>query len=140
MADAPQNFTDMFHKLGEQLKVPAFDVSSIMQHHQKNLDAMARSWQALASGAGAMAQKQREIFEGALHDVAEMAKDYTPTGAPHDLISKQAEFAKKAMDAALANTRDIAELAQKSTGDALKIIHERMHESYEEIRSGLEKK
>lgn len=140
MADAPQSFTDMFHRLGEQLKVPSFDMKEIIAHHQKNLDAISRSWQAIASGAGAMAQKQREIVEAAFHDVAEMAKEYKPTGSAQDIFAKQAEFAKKAMDAAIANTRDLAELTQRSAAEAMKIIHDRMHESYDEIRKGLEKK
>ena len=140
MPDAGQNFTEMFQKLGEQLKVPSFDMSRIMEHHQKNLDAMTRSWQAVAGGATAVANKQREIFEGAMKDVAEMARDYRPGGSPQDLIAKQAEFGKKAMEAAITNTRDIAELVQKSGSDALKIIHERMQESYDEIRGSLEKK
>jgi len=55
MADAPQNFMNMFHKLGEQLKVPSFDMGQIMEQHQKNLDAMTRSWQTMASGASAVA-------------------------------------------------------------------------------------
>jgi phasin family protein len=140
MPDAGQNFTEMFQKLGEQLKVPSFDMSKIMEHHQKNLDAMTRSWQAMAGGATAVANKQREIFDSAMKDVAEMARSYTPGGSPQDAFAKQAEFGKKAMEAAIANTRDIAELVQKSGSDALKIIHERMHESYEEIRGSLEKK
>ena len=37
MAQIPQNFTDMFKNLGEQLKIPSFDMSRIMEHHQKNL-------------------------------------------------------------------------------------------------------
>jgi phasin family protein len=140
MADAPQNFTEVFHKLGEQLKVPSFDVTKIMEHHQKNLDAMGRSWQAMASGATAVANKQREIFEGAIKDITEIAKDYKPNGSPQDIFAKQAEFGKKTIEAAIANTRDIAELVQKSGTDALKIIHERMQESYDEIRASMDKK
>ena len=140
MADPPKNPMDMFQKLGEQLKVPAFDMSRIMEHHQKNLDAMGRSWQAMASGATAVANKQREIFEGTVRDIAEMAKDYKPTGSPQEVFAKQGEFARKAMEAAIANTRDIAELVQKSTGEAFRIVQDRMKESYEEIRAGLEKK
>ncbi len=140
MPDAGQNFTEMFQKLGEQLKVPSFDMTRIMEHHQKNLDAMTRSWQAMASGATAVANKQREIFEGAMKEMAEMAKEYKPGGSPQEIFAKQAEFSKKAMEAAIANTRDIAELVQKSGADALKIIQERMQESYTEIRSGIEKK
>ncbi|MFI5001485.1 MAG: phasin family protein [Reyranellales bacterium] len=140
MADAPQNFMDMFQKLGEQLKVPSFDMTKFMEHHQKNLDAMTRSWQAVASGATAIATKQREIFDAAVKDITAMVQDYKPTGSPQEIFAKQAEFAKKTMEAAIANTRDLAELAQKSGADALKVIHERMHESYEEIRASLEKK
>jgi phasin family protein len=140
MADAPQNFTDMFMRLGEQLRVPQFDMTKIMEHHQKNLEAMSRSWQAMASGAGEIATKQRAIFEEAVKDVTAMVQDYKPGGAPQDMVAKQGEFAKKAMEAAITNTRDIAELVQKSTGEAFRIVQERMQESYEEIKAGLEKK
>ena len=55
-------------------------------------------------------------------------------------MAKQTEFAKKAMEAAIANTRDIAELVQKSSSDAFKIVQDRMKESYEEIKASVEKK
>lgn len=140
MADAPQNFTDMFKSLGEQLKVPAFDMTKIMEHHQKNLDAMTRSWQAMAGGANEIAKKQREIFEAAFKDVTAMVQEYKPGGSPQDVMAKQSEFAKKAMDAAITNTRDITELVQKSSTEAFKIVQDRMKESYDEIRTSLEKK
>ena len=125
--------------MGEQLKVPSFDMTKIMEHHQKNFEAMTRSWQAMAGGATAIASKQREIFEATVKDITGMAKDFKPTGSPQEILTKQTEFAKKAMEAAIANTRDIAELVQKSGTEAVTIIHGRM-ESYEEIKSTLEKK
>ena len=140
MADPAQNFTDMFKKFGEQLKVPSFDMTKIMEQQQKNLEAMTRSWQAMAGGASEIAQKQKEIFEAAMRDMAEMAQSYKPGGNPQEVMAKQAEFAKKAMEAAIANTRDIAELVQKSSTEALKIVQDRMKESYEEIRATIEKK
>lgn len=140
MAQAPQNFTDMFRNLGDQLKLPQVDVARIMEHHQKNLDAMARSWQAMATGANEVAKKQRAIVEEAIKDVGDMAKDYKPGGNPQEIMAKQSEFAKKAMEAAISNTRDIAELVQKSTTEAFQIVQDRMKESYEEIRSSLEKR
>jgi phasin family protein len=140
MADPAQNFTDMFKKFGEQLKVQPFDMTKIMEQHQKNLQAMTKSWQAMAEGASGIAQKQKEIFEAAMRDMAEMAQSYRPGGNPQDVMAKQAEFAKKAMEAAIANTRDIAELVQKSSTEAFKIVQDRMKESYEEIRTSIEKK
>lgn len=140
MADPTKTFTDMFKSLGEQLKVPAFDMNKIMEQQQKNIDAMTRSWHAMAGGAQELARKQREIFDAAIQDITQLAKDFQPGGAPHDVVAKQAEFAKKAMEAAIANTRDIAELTKKSAGEALAIVHERMKESFDEIRASVEKK
>ena len=124
MADAPQNFTDMFKNLGEQLKIAPFDMTKIMEHQQKNLEAMTKSWQAMAGGANEIARKQREIFEAAVKDVTAMVQEYKPGGSPQEIMAKQAEFAKKAMEAAIANTRDIAELVQKSSTEAFKIVQE----------------
>lgn len=140
MADAPNSFMDMFKNLGEQLKVPSLDMSKIMEHHQKNLEAMTKSWQAVAGGATEVAKKQREIFDEAVKDVTTMVQQYKPVGNPQEIMAKQAEFAKKAMEAAIANTRDIAELVQKSSTEAFKIVQDRMKESYEEIRTSVEKR
>ena len=140
MADTPQNFSDMFTKLGEQLKIPTIDMTKIMEHHQKNLEAMSRSWQAMASGASELASKQRAVFEQAVQDVTAMVQTYQPGGSPQEIMAKQAEFAKKTMEAAIANTRDIAELVQKSSTEAFCIVQDRMKESYDEIRASVEKK
>ena len=140
MADASQNFIDMFKRLGDQFKVPPFDMSKNVEHHQKNLEAMSRSWQAVAGGAGAVATKQREIMSAAIRDVTEHVQSYKPGGDPQEATAKQAEFARRAMEAAIANTRDIAALVQKSSGEAFLIVQNRMKESYATIRSSLEKK
>src|SRR5262245_19989918 len=140
MADAPKAFADMFTSTGEQLKIPSFDVAKIMEHHRRNLEAMTKSWQAMAGGATEIAQKQRDIFEATVKDVTTMVQEYKPGGSPQEIMTKQAEFAKKAMEAAIANTRDIAELVQKSSTEAFKIVQARMQESYEEIRGSIEKK
>ena len=140
MADASQSYADILKKLGEQLRIPQFDMTRFMEHHQKNLDAMTKSWQAMASGATEIASRQRAILEEAVKDVSAMVQDYKPGGSPQEIVGKQAEFARKAMEAAIANTRDIAELMQKSTGEAFRIVQDRMKESYEEIRASLEKK
>src|SRR5258705_11751844 len=98
MADTPQNFTDMFKNLGEQLKIPSFDMTKIMEQQQKNLEAMTKSWQAMTGGANEIAKKQREIFEAAVKDVTAMGQEYKPGGRPQDIKAKHAELGKKAWD------------------------------------------
>lgn len=140
MAQGPLDFMDMFKSFGEQLKLPQVDTTKIMEHHQKNLEAMARSWQAMASGATEIANKQRAIFEATVADLGEVVKQYKPGGDAQEIIAKQSAFATKALEAAMANTRDIAELVQKSSTEAMKIVQDRMQESYESIRASLDKK
>ena len=60
--------------------------------------------------------------------------------SPQEAAAKQAELAKKAFEAAIRNTGDVAQLVQKSSADALRIIQERMQQSFEEIRGSVEKK
>jgi phasin family protein len=141
MADARHNSTKIFNSLGEQFKVPAFNASKIMEHHQKNLDAMIRSWQAMTGGAAEVAGKQREFFAAAVVDVSEMVKDSKLGGSPQEVMARQAKFAKKATEAAAANTRDIVAVVQKSSTEAFNIVQDRIKQSYEEILgAGLEKK
>ena len=140
MAQAPQSFLDMFKKLGEDLKIPTVDMNQIIEHHRKNLEALAASGKAAAEGATAFATKQREIIEAAVRDIQEAAKNFKVPGSPQEMMAAQTEFAKKAMEAAAKNTRDMAELVQKSNQDAIRIIQDRMKESYEEIRQGFSKK
>lgn len=140
MAQGPLDFMDMFKSFGEQLKLPQVDTTKIMEHHQKNLEAMAKSWQAMASGATEIANKQRAIFEATVADLGEVVKQYKPGGDAQEIIAKQSAFATKALEAAMANTRDIAELVQKSSTEAMKIVQDRMQESYESIRASLDKK
>ena len=77
MADPAQNFTDMFKKFGEQLKVQPFDMTKIMESHQKNLEAMTKSWQAMAEGAMNVA---RLLVE---------ARDATRAGEPARRIARR---------------------------------------------------
>jgi phasin family protein len=140
MTQTPQSIIDMFTKLGQDLKIPSVDLEKIVAHHRKNLEALSASTKAAAEGATAFAAKQRELVEAAIKDIQAAAQNFKMPGSPQEAMQAQAEFAKKAMEAAIKNTRDMAELVQKSNQDALKIIQDRMKESFEEIRSSFTKK
>jgi phasin family protein len=107
--------------------------------HRKNIDALARSAEAASEGAKSVAMKQREIIEEAIRETSAMVRNFE-LERPQDAAAKQAEFARKAFEAAVKNTRDVAELVQRSSADALKIIQDRIQQSSEEIRGALEKK
>lgn len=140
MTQTQQSILEMFTKLGQDLKIPSVDMEKIIAHHRKNLEALSASGKAAAEGAAAFAAKQREIVEAAIKDIQSAAQNFKMPGSPQEAMAAQSEFAKRSIDAAIQNTKDLAELVQKSNQDAMRIIQDRMKESFEEIKSSFTKK
>jgi phasin family protein len=139
MARKPEteSILDMFSRLGSEMKLPTVDVETVLNHHRKNLEALQKSVQASASGATSLIAKQREMLQQALSEVADLAQSYRAGGDPKDLISKQADFARRSFEAAVKNAGEVAEIVRKSGGESVDILRERMRESMDEIRAGL---
>lgn len=140
MAKQPDSdsFLDMFSRFGRDLKVP--NVEAILAHHRKNLEALERSARAGAAGATSLLSRQREMLQDALREVSDMAQSYKAPGNPQELMTKQAEFARKSFEAALKNAGEVAELVKKSGTESIEILRSRIKEAMEEIRSGYDKK
>jgi phasin family protein len=134
---ATQSFLDLIQELGTGLGVPKVDVDKLIEVHRRNIDALGRSAQVATEGAKSLADKQREIIETAFRETSAMVRDFKPTGNPQEMLAKQTEFAKKAFDMTLQNTRDIAELAMKATSDATAIVRDRLRESLSELRNSV---
>jgi phasin family protein len=124
-------FFDLFRKFGADLQVPQFDVDKMIEAHRKNIEALTSSAAAVAEGAQALAQKQRQVVEAGLREATALAQEIKAHGDQN--LARQTEFAKKVFDIALQGAQDTAQLTRLSTGDAVKILQDRMRESLEEI-------
>jgi phasin family protein len=125
-------FFDMFRKFGADLQVPQFDLDKMIEAHRRNVEALTASASAMTEGAQAMAQKQREVVEAGLREATALAQEIKTHGDQN--LARQTEFAKKVFDIAVRGAQDTAQLTRLSTGDAVKILQDRMRESMEEIR------
>jgi len=137
MTEATQSWLEMLKKFGSDLNLPKVDVDKLIEMHRKNIDALEQSAQVASGGAKSLGDKQREMIETAFSAAAAMARDFKPSGDPKEVLAKQAEFAKKAFDITVQNTRDIAQLATQTTTDASKIIQDRLRESLNELGASL---
>ena len=137
MAEDTQSWLDKLRKFGSDLGLPKVDVEQIIDAQKKNLDALDRSAKVAAEGAKSLVDKQREIVESALTEAAALARDFKPTGDSQQIVAQHTEFAKKAFASAVQNTRDVAELATKTTSEATAIIRERLHDNLKEFGVGL---
>ena len=140
MAKKPEtdSILDMFSKLGSDMKLPKVDVEMILGHHRKNLEALEKSARASAAGASSLIAKQREVLQETLKEISEMAQSFRVPGSPQELLSKQADFARRSFEAAVKNAGETADIVKKSGKESIDILRERIRESMEEIRSGFE--
>jgi phasin family protein len=125
-------FIEMMRTFGNNLQLPKADLDRMLEAHRKNIDALTQSASAVAGGAQAMAQKQREVVGAGLREASALAQELKAEGGQN--FARQTEFARKMFDIAMRSAQDTAQLARMSTGDAVKILQDRMREGLEEIR------
>jgi len=137
MANETTSYVDMLKKFGSDLGLPKVDVDKLIESHRKNIDALSQSATVAAQGAQSVAQKQREIFEAGLDEATKLARGYQPLGKLQDNLALQTEFAKKVFEIAVKGAQESATTARQSTSEAVKIIQDRLKESFDEMRSSV---
>jgi phasin family protein len=137
MTNENTSYVDMLRKFGSDLGLPKVDIDMLIEGHKKNIDALSQSATVAAQGAQSMAQKQREIFEAGLQEATKLARGYQPLGKLEDNLALQTAFAKKVFEIAVKGAQDSATTARRSTDEAVKIIQDRLKESFDEIRSSV---
>ena len=137
MANETTSYVDMLRKFGSDLGLPKVDVDKLIESHKKNIDALSQSATVAAQGAQSVAQKQREIFEAGLDEATKLARGYQPLGKLQDNLALQTEFAKKVFEIAVKGAQESETTARQSTSEAVKIIQDRLKESFDEMRSSV---
>ena len=139
MADDTHSIFDLVRRFGGDIGLSKVDVDKLIESHRKNIEALGQSASALSEGARAIAERNREILEAGFREATAMARDFKPLAAGADIMQKQAEFARKAFDAAMQNTSEIAGMAKTSTSEAGRIFQNRLRETLNEIKAGIDK-
>jgi phasin family protein len=128
-----------FTKLMSEYQIPGVDWQEIMASQQKNLAALTQANQVLIQGAQAVMQRQVEILQRAMGEVMAASQELMQEGDPQANAAKRFELARGSFEAAIANMRELAELAGKSNREALEVINKRALESFEEVKASVEK-
>ncbi len=136
----PESFMDMFAKFGRDLKMPAVDVEAIVSHHRKNLEALEKSVKASAAGASSLMVKQREMLQDTVREITDAAQSMRVPGNPQELMTKQADFARRSFEAAVKNAGEVAAIVRKSGAESVDSLRNRIHLSIAEIRDSYDKK
>ena len=130
------DFTNPFGNLDDllkQFKVPGVDVGAIIESRRKDMDALIAANQATAAAMQQVAKKQTEILTQALQAAQESAQALAKgVGGAIDPM-KQAELTRKAYEKALADMKEVGEIAQKAQTTAMSGITARAQQSVQEM-------
>ena len=133
MTNPQMPFMDI-NQLMQQFKIPGVDVSAIMEARRKDMEALIAANRQAYEGMQRLGQRQAEMLRDAMTEwqatTAQMMGGQNPSAG----AAKQAELGKQALERALANMRELAEMATTSQTQAWNVINKRFQESLEELR------
>jgi phasin family protein len=132
--EGKQSFVDIVRQFALDLGLPKVDVDKLVIAHQKNFEALTQTAQITSESVKSVAAKQKETIESAFREAVEMARSIKLTGDPKEMLARQTEAVNRALDAAVGNTRNVAEQIQKANTDAFKVVADRITESIAEVR------
>ena len=128
-----------FSKMLENYKLPGVDMDALVAAQKKNIEALTKANQTAFDGAQAVAKRQMEILQKTMEDLQSMSKDAMAQGEPQDKMKGQADAMKTALETAIKNMREIAEMMAKANTEAYEHINKRVTESMEEIQGVMAK-
>jgi phasin family protein len=126
-------------KMMSDMKLPAFDWEAIMAANRKNAEAFAQANQLAADGVQAILRRQAEILKGSMEEANRSLKSMMSDGTPEDRLVRQAEAMKSAFEQAIANFKELSEMAAKSNAEAFNVVNKRVSESLDELKGVLSK-
>jgi phasin family protein len=116
-----------FTKMLQQFKIPGVDFSSIVERERKNIEALAEANRIAFEGWQNLVRRQSEILQDSMKRAVEDSKN-------QNALKNGAELARSAFETALANMRELAEMAAKSQKDAFEVIRKRVEENMNALR------
>jgi phasin family protein len=123
------------------LKVPSMpDVEAVLDTHKKNLEALTEANRVALEGAQVVARRHMEIMQSTMSELSSTLKELTTTTNPASRAAKHADLLKQAFETSVANSRELADLIQKSNNEALSKLNGRFSEAMTEMKALYEKK
>lgn len=111
-----------------------FDFEALMAAGRRNIEALTQANQLAIEGIQAMTRRQMEIARQSVDEASALWRDMVQPASNEDRLAKNTEFAKKAIDKSLAQSRELATLATKAGNDAADVLYKRAREGLDELR------
>jgi phasin family protein len=126
-----------FTRLISELKVSGTPGMELMLTALKrNMETMSAVNRVAVEGAHAVARRHMEILQQTMTELTETLRSLAAlTDTPQMKAAKQAELIKKSYENAIATTRDLGGLIQRSNTEAMELLSHRFSEALEEVKA-----
>lgn len=128
-------FMDFSRFMPNGVKVPGFDLEAVLQLQRRNAEALTQAGQCVLEGMQAVMRRQGEMAREGWQETASLFNGAMTPGSPEEKVAKQTEAAKSAIEKAVSNGRELADMLSKSQADAASAITARVTEALDELRA-----
>lgn len=129
-------FTRMF----SEMKMPAVpDMEQFLSAYRRNMEVLSQANRVALEGAQSVARRHMEMMQQAMAEMTESMRQLSSPDSPQARTAKQAEMMKAAYERAVAHMREMADLIQRSNGEALGLLNQRFTEAMDEVKSMAQK-
>ncbi len=129
-----------FSKMFDGLRMPAMpDMDLMLGAYRRNLEALSAANRVALEGAQQLARRNMEIMQQTMGEMTDAMRELSAAESPQDRAGKQAEMLKHAYERAVGHMKELADLIQRSNGEALDVLNQRFAEAVNEARVMVEK-
>lgn len=130
-------FGDM--KFGD-VKFPGMpDMDAFLAAHRRNMETLSAANRVALEGAQTVAKRHMEIVQQTMQEMAETVRELATPDTPQARAAKQAELIKQGYERAVSHMKELADLIQRSNGEALGMLNQRFAEAMDEVKAMAEK-
>ncbi len=125
-----------FSRLFADMKMPAMGggMEAFLAAQRKNMEVLSAANRVALEGAQAVAKRHMEIMQQTMAEMSESMRDIASPESPQARAAKQAELLKSAYERAVAHIKELADLIQRSNGEALSMLNTRFTEAMDEVK------
>jgi phasin family protein len=132
--NAPKADMDIMKMLSD-FRLPMMpDMEALAASQRKNMEALSQANRVALEGAQAIARRHMEILQHGMSELTQ-AMQAMSTQDPKTSATRQAEMMKGAYEKAVGNMKELADLIQKSSDEALAVLNRRFAEAMDEVRA-----
>ena len=135
MTSMGANAMSEFQRMFSEMKVPSLpDMEALMAAHRRNLETLSAANRVALEGAQAVARRNMEIMQQTMSELTEGMRHFSSGEPPQARAIRQADMLKTTYERAVSNMQEIADLIQRSNGEALELLNKRFAEAVDEVK------